>query len=179
MARGMSAGVPAQFAQSPGLTHGWARLVGWFFGCLTSQQHASVSHGQICPDNCTCCHTKMEVADQTFSLTQSHYTDTGSTSPSADPMTLGPWQGSHWSPNYEVMVWIHPEKSPRRKWEANPGSAPLEADALTTRPTRWCMGTRNTVHKRKTVVMIHCCCQDCFQQSRPSMPGWWHCKVNL
>ena len=35
-------------------------------GCLTPQQHASVSQGRICPDNCTCCHADIEVADQTF-----------------------------------------------------------------------------------------------------------------
>ena len=69
-------------------------------GCLTSQQHASVSQGRICSDNFTCCHTEIEVADQTFYLTQSQYTDTGPTSPSTDPMTAGAWQGSqflsHW-----------------------------------------------------------------------------------
>ena len=64
-------------------------------GCLTSQQHASVSQGQICSDNCTCCHTETEVADQTFYLTQSPYNDTRPTSPSADPITPGAWQGSH------------------------------------------------------------------------------------
>ena len=41
----------------------------------------------------------MEAADQTFHLTQSQYTDTGPTSPSADPITPGAWQGSHWSAN--------------------------------------------------------------------------------
>ena len=66
-----------------------------FVGCLTSQQHASVSQGRICTDNFTCCHTEMEAADQTFHLTQSQYTDTGPTSPSADPITPGAWQGSH------------------------------------------------------------------------------------
>ena len=60
-----------------------------FVGCLTSQQHASVSQGRICSDNLTCCHTEIEVADQTFHLTQSQYTDTGPTSPSADPITPG------------------------------------------------------------------------------------------
>ena len=68
-------------------------------GCLTSQQHASVSQGRICTDNFTFCHTEMEAADQTFHLTQSQYTDTGPTSPSADPITPGAWQGSHWSAN--------------------------------------------------------------------------------
>ena len=69
-------------------------------GCLTSQQQASVSQGRICSDNFTCCHTEIEVADRTFYLTQSQYTDTGPTSPSADPITPGAWQGSHWSANF-------------------------------------------------------------------------------
>ena len=70
-----------------------------FVGCSTSQQQASVSQGRIFSDNFTCCHTEIEVADQTFYLTQSQYTDTGPTSPSADPITPGAWQGSHWSAN--------------------------------------------------------------------------------
>ena len=69
-------------------------------GCLTSQQHASASQGQICTDNFMCCHTEMEAADQTFHLTQSQYTDIGPTSPSADPITPGACQGSHWSANF-------------------------------------------------------------------------------
>ena len=55
-----------------------------FVGWLTSQQQASVSQGRICSDNFTCCHTEIEAADQTFHLTQSQYTDTGPTGPSAD-----------------------------------------------------------------------------------------------
>ena len=66
-----------------------SQRVGWLVGCLTSQQHASVSQGRFCSDNFTCCHTEIEVADQTFHLTQSQYTDTGLTSPSADPITPG------------------------------------------------------------------------------------------
>ena len=72
---------------------------GWLVGCVTSQQHASVSQGRICSDNFTCCHTEIEVADQTFHPTPSQYTDTGPTSPSADPLTPGGWQDSHWSAN--------------------------------------------------------------------------------
>ena len=68
-----------------------SRFVCLLVGCLTSQQHASVSQGRICSDNFTCCHTEIEVADQTFHLTQSQYTDTGPTSPSADPITPGAW----------------------------------------------------------------------------------------
>ena len=55
------------------------------FRCLRSQRHASVTEGRICPNKCTCCHTEIEVADQTFHLTRSQYTATGPTSPSADP----------------------------------------------------------------------------------------------
>ena len=79
-------------------------------GYLTSQQHASVSQGRICSDNCTRCHT--EVADQTFYLTQSQYTDTGPTSPNADPITPGAWQGRHWSANFEVTGMIRPGQIP-------------------------------------------------------------------
>ena len=58
-------------------------------GCLTSQQHASISKGRICSDNFTCRHTEIEVADQHIHLTQSQYTDTGPTSPSSDPIMPG------------------------------------------------------------------------------------------
>ena len=79
---------------------GWMDFVCLLVACLTSQQQASVSQGRICSDNFTCCHTEIEVADQTFYLTQSQYTDTGPTSPSADPISPGAWQGSHWSANF-------------------------------------------------------------------------------
>ena len=85
---------------------------GWLFvGCLTSQQHASVSQEWICSDKFTCCHTEIEVADQTFHLTQSQYTDTGPTSLSVDPITPDAWQGSHWSANFEVTGMTRPQKN--------------------------------------------------------------------
>ena len=83
-----------------------------FVGCLTSQQHASIPQGRICSDNFTCCHTEIEVADQTFRLTQSQYTDTGPISLSTDPITPGAWQGSHWSANFEVTGMTRPGKIP-------------------------------------------------------------------
>ena len=64
-------------------------------GCLTSQQHASVFLGRICTDNFTCCHTELEVADQTLYLTQSQYTGTGPTSPGAYPIMPGAWHRLH------------------------------------------------------------------------------------
>ena len=88
------------------------RFVCLLVGCLTSQQQASVSQGRICSDNFTCCHTETEVADPTFYLTQSQYTHTGPTSPSADPITPGVWQGSHWSANFEVTGMTRPRKNP-------------------------------------------------------------------
>ena len=81
-----------------------------FVGCLTSQQQASVSQGRICSDKFMCCHTEIEVADPTFHLTQSQYTDTGPTSPSTDPITPCTWQGSHCSANFQVRV--DPRKIP-------------------------------------------------------------------
>ena len=77
------------------------------FFCLMSQQHASVSQGRICSDNCTCSHTEIEVADQTFYLTHSQHTDTGPTSPRPDP---GAWQDSHRSANFLVTGMTRPGK---------------------------------------------------------------------
>ena len=108
----------------------------WFVGCLTSQQHASASQERICTDNLACCHTEIEVADQTFCLTQSQYTDTGPTSPSPDPIMPGACQGSHCTANFKVTGMTRPRKKSLRKRDSNPGSLALEADALTTRPTR-------------------------------------------
>ena len=63
-------------------------------------------------------------------LTQSQYTDTGLTSPSADPRTPGAWQGSHWSANFWVTGMTRPWKKSRRKRELNPESSALKANAL-------------------------------------------------
>ena len=103
----------------------------FFLGCLTSQQHASVYQGRICSDNFTCCHAEIEVADRTFNLTQSQYSDTGPTSPITDPITPGAWQGSHCCAN--LSHWYDsPREKSRRKRDSNTGSSALEADTLTT-----------------------------------------------
>ena len=101
-------GMPGMGTENQFSSSQLGRVVVLFVGCLTSQQHASVSQGRICTDNFTCCHTEIEAADQTFHLTQSQYTDTGPTSPSADPITPGAWQGSHWSANFEVTGMTRP-----------------------------------------------------------------------
>ena len=119
--------VPARgYSVSQGLFVGWlvggltprqqaeciSGFVCFFLACLTSQQQASVSQGRICTDNFTCCHTEIEVADQTFHLTQSQYTDTGPTNPRADPTMPGAWQSSHWNANFKVTGMTRPEKIP-------------------------------------------------------------------
>ena len=81
-----------------------AQMACLLVGCLTSQQHASVSQGRIYLDTFTCCHTETEVAVSTFHLTQSQYTDTGPTSPSTDPITPGAWQGSTGMPIFKSLV---------------------------------------------------------------------------
>ena len=106
---------------------------GWGVGLLllvASQQHTSVSQGRICSDNFACCHTEIEVADQTFYLTQSQYTGTGPTSPSADPITPGAWQCSYWSANFLSHWYDSTPKKSRRERDSNPGSSAVEADAL-------------------------------------------------
>ena len=109
-----------------------------FVVCLTSKQHASVSQGRSCSDKLTCCHTEIKVADPTFYLTKSQYTDTGPTSPSNDPITPGTCQGRPLECQFffKSLVSLDPGKISLRKQDLNPGSSGLEADALTTRPPR-------------------------------------------
>ena len=104
----------------------------WFVGCLLNVPATcySVSQGRICSDNFTCCHIEIEVADQTFYLTHSQYTDTGPTSPSADPVTPGAWQGSHRECQFLSHWYDSTPKKSRRKRDSNPGSSAFEADAL-------------------------------------------------
>ena len=134
--------------------------------CLTSQQQASVSQGRICSDNCTCCHTEIEVADQTFYLTQSQYTDTGPTSPSADPITPGAWQGSHWSANFSSHWYDSTPKKSRRKRDSNPGPSALEADALTTRPTRRFVVGDCELHYHSIIPSVYLMCLNSIHPQR-------------
>ena len=108
----------------------------WLVGCLTSQQHTTVSQRRICSDKFTCCHTEKELTYQIFYLTQSQYTDTGPSSPSADTNTRGVWQGSPWSVKFKITCMTRPGKSLRSKRESNLVSGALETDTLTTWPTR-------------------------------------------
>ena len=106
-------------------------------GC--SQQRFSVSQGRICSDSFTCCHTEIGAANKTFYLTQSQYTDSGPTIPSADPITPAAWQGSHGSANFSVTSVTPPRKRSAAQAGIEPRSVAFSADAFTTRPTRRCL----------------------------------------
>ena len=82
--------------------------------CLVEHRSFSTLEGGM-SDEFTCCHTEIQVADQTFYLSQSQYTDIGPTNPSTDPVTAGTWQGSHWSANFKVTGMTRPEKIPTEK----------------------------------------------------------------
>ena len=72
-------------------------------GGLTSHQHAGVSHGRNCLNNCMCCYSEIEVADQACHIIQTLYTYTGPTTPRADPdrvSTRVPFSSSA----FDVMV---------------------------------------------------------------------------
>ena len=97
----------------------YVQISSWLAGCLMSQPHASVSQGRICTDNFMCCHTEMEVADLTFYLTQSQYTDTGPTSPSTDLQCQAPGRVATGVPIFKSLGWLDPEKS-RCKRDSNP-----------------------------------------------------------
>ena len=113
-----------------------------------------------------CCHTEIEVADQTIYLTQSQYADTGPTSPSADPMTPGAWQGSHWSANFEVTGMTRPRKTSRRKRDSNPGCSALEADALP-------LGQRGGfLHRMKSWMLLLALVGVAYAVQQPSFPDF-------
>ena len=133
----------------------WCSAVYLFVGWLTSQQHASVSQGRICSDNFTCCLIEIEVAHQTFYLTQSQYTDSGPTSPSTNPITPGAWQGSHWSANFEVTGMTQPRKNPGAS-RIEPGIFHSQGGRLTTRPTRWsCSADSIMFHSSSSCCSAH------------------------
>ena len=80
-------------------------------GCLTSQQHASVSGMDLLRQVYAQPHQDKN-ADQTLHLTQSQYTDTMPTSPSADPTMPGAWQGSHWIAHFISHSFDSIQKNP-------------------------------------------------------------------
>ena len=69
-----------------------------------------VSAGRICSDNCACCHTEIESADQTCYLTHSLYTDTGLTSHTVDLITPGIGQDVQWITNFSLIRSALPDR---------------------------------------------------------------------
>ena len=62
--------------------------VGASFGLLNVHATCRVYEGRLSGDNCTCCHSEIEVADQTCYLTQQQHIDPVSISPGTDLITL-------------------------------------------------------------------------------------------
>ena len=108
-------------------------LVCLLVGCLTSQQQASVSQGRICSDllphwdrSCRSNVLPHPVTVYWHRADQSQCWPYNARRLAGQPLECQFW--SHW---YDST----PKKS-RRKRDSNPGPSTLEADALTTRPTR-------------------------------------------
>ena len=90
-----------------------------FLGCLVSSIKQCVSQKLNCFDSFTCCCTDTETTDQTCYLTRSQYTETGTTSCSADHITWGIWQGSQQMSRLQVAGMTWPELRNRQKCQWN------------------------------------------------------------
>ena len=128
-------------------------VAGCLLACLLAllPSNTLVSLGDGSAQNCTCCHAEVEAADQSFYLTHSELTDTGPTSPGADPIPPGAWQGSHWDTkllnHWYDSTWekIHDESWSRTQVWRCPGGR------LTTRPTTRCgKRTPRLPHSKRT-----------------------------
>ena len=110
-------------------------------GCLTSQQHAGVPKARICSDNCTCC-TLREKSPVTLSISCSFSILTpGQPVPVLTLYRQASGRVATGVPMFKSLAWLDPKKSPwgkipMEKAGIDPGSAALEADTLTTWPTR-------------------------------------------
>ena len=86
-------GTHSLFAQIFPISRRWAStacftLCKMLVGCSTSHT-ASITQGWICLDNCACCYTEIETADQTSCSSQSQCTEIRPASPSAYPIMPG------------------------------------------------------------------------------------------
>ena len=86
----------------------WQRIFCWSVAYRPSNVLGYLKDGSA---YCTYCHTKVELAGQTYYFIQSQYIDTGPTSPSSDPVTPGAWQGSQRSTSVEVTGMTGPGKN--------------------------------------------------------------------
>ena len=89
-------------------------------------------HLRICSDNLTCCHTEIEVADQTFYWPHHNILTLGRPVPVLTLSCQAPGRTATGVPVFKSLVWLDLKKS-RCKRDSNSRSSSLEADALTTR----------------------------------------------
>ena len=143
----------------------WCTSVTLLVGCLTSQQHASCLRDESAQTILRAATLRQKLQNK-LCLAQLQYTDIGPTSPSADPTT----PGSHWSTYFCVTGTsrLGKKKNSRRKQESNPESVALEADALTTGPTRR-SGITGTKESREEGVRA--ICPTAALESHASPPG--------
>ena len=83
---------------------------------------------------------------QVFCFTQSQYTDTGPTCPSADPITADAWQGSHWSTK-SLSHWY--DWTWRKSHDESGNGTQVcrsRGGRLTTRPVRRCITSHTHTH---------------------------------
>ena len=138
---------------------------------------AIVSQGWNCSDKWMCCHIDIEVADQTFYLTKSQYIDTGQL---VSALTLYHQLSGRVAtgvPIFKSLVWLNPER-PRRKRELNLGSAALEADALTTLPTRQCK-QKNRDASRQRRPSLNCLAGLVIRRSPRKQQTWVQFPLSL
>ena len=84
-------------------------FAGW--ALKTSQQHASVSQGRTCSDNCTCCHAEIEVADHYFYLIQSYILTLGQPVPALTLQRQAPGSVTAGAPIFKSLVRQDPKKN--------------------------------------------------------------------
>ena len=98
-----------------------------------------------------------------FHLTQSQYTDTGPTSPRADPITPGAWQGSHWNANVYLSHWYDSTPKEPSASRVHIEISRSRGGRLTRPPTRWCARVifryflSEAVGSAKGLYFLHLC----------------------
>ena len=122
--------------------------VGCLFACCPSNILAYLRYGSAQ----TIARAEIEIADQTFYLTQAQYTDTWPSSPSTDPIPPGTWQGSHWSANFEVTGLTPPGKIPKAQAGIEPRVCLSRGERLNQQANEavlWC-GSAETIVRAAT-----------------------------
>ena len=110
-----------------------SRTAPWLVvGCLTSQQHASVSQGRICFDNFTCGLTEILVTSYRSNLLSCRHSIFTQGQPVLSLILQRQTYGGVATgvPVVKSSVRLDQEKSPTKKAGLDTGSATLEADTL-------------------------------------------------